>query len=406
MKKSSKLFWASFLLVLIVGCTGNKSKDQEASTAEPADRILHIDLEPVLQKEGVEPLSSIASDILYIPLETKALLNRINVVAWKDSYLIYDLYNLYLYDNTGKFVKQIGRRGNGPSDNLQIGTVIPDPSTGDFYIFDIKKMIKRDQDANYVDNMPIGDYFTRGIYTPDETILLNNLNTIKLYSDTTIAYSLIEIDASGVEKRKYINHSPRYGPSLKWAYGNSIMPLYLFSDEVRFLDFGNDTLVTVAGGTTTPYAIFDLGKMKTDYAPDLSQIDPRQAIQFLNDLLGLAILDLFENKDFFILLLVKGLADETKYHVSYNKKNGELKLLKEGGFSNDFDGGITFFPKRVDENGDMIVWKSAEDFKEEILSKDYTAQKAKYGERFEKVYQFAQSLKEDDNPVLIVAKKK
>ena len=49
--------------------------------------------------------------------------------------------------------------------------------------------------------------------------------------------------------------------------------------------------------------------------------------------------------------------------------------------------------------------KSAEEFKDEILSLDYDNQKAKYGERFDKVYQLANSLKEDDNPVLIIAKK-
>ena len=82
-----------------------------------------------------------------------------------------------------------------------------------------------------------------------------------------------------------------------------------------------------------------------------------------------------------------------------------MKHLKNEGFLNDLDGSLSFFPKKYFKENEFVSWKSAEEFKEEILSLDYNAQKAKYGERFEKVYQLANSLKEDDNPVLIIAKK-
>lgn len=133
---------------------------------------------------------------------------------------------------------------------------------------------------------------------------------------------------------------------------------------------------------------------------DLSNIN-----KSLLEIPGFSIFDLFENDTYLFIRLLKGLSDEIFYHIIYNKKTKELKLLEENAFYNDIDGGVSFFPIQIERNGDMIGWKTAEEFKEEILSNDYTAQKAKYGERFERVYQLANSLQDDDNPILIIAKK-
>ena len=150
-----------------------------------------------------------------------------------------------------------------------------------------------------------------------------------------------------------------------------------------------------------------MGKNKTIIIDNFSLNDsPEKKIEALKNLNGHTIERVLDDDSFlFISLTEKGL-DGDIINSLYNKRTKKLKLLKNGGMLNDLDGGISFFPQKTLKDGEQLIdWKSAEEFRDEILSLDYDAQKAKYGERFDKVYQLANSLKEDDNPVLIIAKK-
>ena len=153
-----------------------------------------------------------------------------------------------------------------------------------------------------------------------------------------------------------------------------------------------------------PYAILDLGRNKANIKNVPFSDNPAKMLEAMQNLNGHAVIRVLENDNFlFICLTRKGLSGDV-INCLYNKRTKDLKLLKDEGLLNDVDGGIPFFPRKHIKENELIAWKNADEFKEEILSLDYDTQKAKYGERFEKVYQLAKSLKEDDNPVLIIAK--
>jgi hypothetical protein len=149
--------------------------------------------------------------------------------------------------------------------------------------------------------------------------------------------------------------------------------------------------------------ILDLGHMKMDYNPEFSSSNWNDINKVMESLkTKLMIVTAFESDRLFYLLLSWGM-DKSVY-ATYDKKTKKVTFMDTNKLTNDVDGGVSFFPNQIEPTGEMIMYKSAEEFKEEVLSKDYNQQKAKYGERFEKVYQFANSLQEDDNPILIIAK--
>ncbi|HCC51591.1 MAG TPA: hypothetical protein DEQ30_05630 [Porphyromonadaceae bacterium] len=61
------------------------------------------------------------SDIRFVPLETneKCLLSEVQQVEWRDSLLfVCDVDNIFLFNDSGKFVSQIGRKGRGPGEYI------------------------------------------------------------------------------------------------------------------------------------------------------------------------------------------------------------------------------------------------------------------------------------------------
>ena len=398
MKK--KIFFLLSVLPLLISCSG------ERKTLDNNDELIYVKLENFSQMEGVESLSSIASDITYIPLETSeySLLGDISrIVCLGNSYLISDVDNIYLFNDEGKFIKNIAQKGQGPSDyTAGVNNIIIDSSTKKFYLFSVDKVIVFDENGDFLRNFIVestekGVYnvYQSGMFTDNRTLMLGLLNRVKIHGDTTISYNLKEVDTLGNIVSKYINYSPRYAQSRlgQVSYNSAI---YEFNGKIRFMDFGNDTIFSIINGHMIPYAICDLGKSKTNLI-----IDNSTNKNTYPD--GYYVRKVIENEDFLFFEL-KDANSMLFLNCLYNKKTNDFKVLKGNGMLNDLDGGVSFFPQKSLNSNELIGWKSAEEFKEEILSKNYN-ENAKYGERFERVYQLAKSLKDDDNPVLIITRK-
>ena len=408
----TKTFFLLAIFYFLISCAGG-SKSGNSDTIDGGDNQppLYVFLENILEKENSEPLSSVASEIIYIPLETNdnSLLGLDVEIEYLDgNYVVIDRYNIYLFNHEGKFIKQVARQGGGPSDYISVPyRTIVDRETNNFYLFTRTKVLKFDENANFLYNFQIDDEFTtigKGVFTANKTMVLALSYSVWGLDDTTTVYNAIEIDTIGNVINKFIYNSPRIIGKTK-SY-HSAVSIYTFNNNIRFLDYGSDTLFSVVKGSMIPYAILDLGNNKTDLTPDLSNFNnPRDMHEFMINLKGHKIEFTVEDESFLFMSLTEKGHSSNQIHCIFNKKTKELKLLKEGGLLNNLDGGISFFPQKPLIDNMLISWKSAEEFKEEILSKDYNAQKAKYGERFEKVYQLAKSLEDDDNDILIIAKK-
>jgi len=392
-----KYFFALITFSFFMNCT-DESKNP--------DELFYVPLEDITQKESTATLSSVASEIIYIPLETNdnSLLDNYLDIFHMDNYFIIrdNKRNIHMFDKEGKHIKRVTQVGGGPSEfsGFLPPNIIIDPATNHFYLISDKKIIKFDENANYTSHFQMdfeGGFLSNypGVFTPHKTMIISLFNTIKSNDDTTTVYNAIEVDTLGRVINKYINHSPRYtnAASRDFVMLNEAVFFDIIDNNIRFQDYGNDTIFSVSDGSMIPYAILDLGKNKMDLT--LESVKERAGAS------GYILHKVIENEKYFFIKL----DDHGKLIIClFNKEAKKTEYIKDGVLLNDLDGGISFLPEKSFNNGELIGWKSADEFKEEIMSKDYDTQKAKYGKRFEKVYQQAKSLKDDDNVVLIIVK--
>jgi hypothetical protein len=389
----------------MVSCT---SSGQDDCSSDSQNSVKHI----VITRGSFNPkeygLDQAVSDVVYVLLETRedCLINRLReVFVIGDRLLVSDFSSLYMFDLHGRFLKSVGRKGQGPADYINVNTVIVDSDHRLFYLITLGKMLKYTFEGTYVESIKMDGYFACGVMTPSHTLLFYNPNSNVLKGDTSSVSSLIEMDTLGNRTGIYLNPEPRYVERQN-NFIEPRRPLYLYRGEIRFSEFGNDTLSAVSEGTMSARLIIDLGRLKMDHNPDFSGMTVEEMLEYVKSEEKLCIRNICEDDNYCFIKIGRGLGgsgNDAVFNCIFDRNTEEFLCLGDG-FSNTVDGGITFFPEKSLPDGRKVMWKNAEDFREEILSLDYMVQKEKYGDRFEKVYQLAQSLKEDDNPVLILAK--
>ena len=93
--------------------------------------------------------------------------------------------------------------------------------------------------------------------------------------------------------------------------------------------------------------------------------------------------------------------------LSYiGSKNGNFSALfdPEIELINDFDAGPNIWPRTVKDNSTMIAWIDAIKLKQYVASVDFKTLKPINPEKKKQLEKFALSIKETDNPVIMLIK--
>ena len=107
--------------ISLIGCgtvTKENNKKQATAVIESKSKAPREIILPE-KEEGILKTSMIASEIQFIPLETnsKSIIGRGVRVKMNDSLIIIsDREKILLFSKEGKFIRQIGKRGNGPGE--------------------------------------------------------------------------------------------------------------------------------------------------------------------------------------------------------------------------------------------------------------------------------------------------
>jgi hypothetical protein len=107
-----------FILTCIFLICGCEQKPQMSGEVDV------IDISASINNEGATMLlSEIVDDITFIPLETtdECLIGRIRSIYFSNNYLVIidaDPNQILLFDTTGKFVRTIGNKGQGPGEYI------------------------------------------------------------------------------------------------------------------------------------------------------------------------------------------------------------------------------------------------------------------------------------------------
>ncbi|MDR1331069.1 MAG: 6-bladed beta-propeller, partial [Tannerella sp.] len=392
------------LSLIAAGCGGNADRTR---AGEDGKTVVVSVSRKMLSGAEAYGLDRVASELAYIPLETgeHCLLKEIrDVFPIGDCLLVSDFNNLYMFDRQGKYIRKISQQGQGPDDYVRVSTVIVDDASGEFYLVTNGKMLKYTRDGVYRGNIPKEQYSVKALMTPAHTLLFY-IPARTVYAHGTDVYSLLETDTAGRVLRRYPNHNAFHSDNARSPLTIGARPLYMFENTVCFNEWGNDTIFALAGDTVTPKLVIEMGDMKLDPYPDLSYYTSAEAMNFLMSESRLCIENVWEDRAFYYIILYRGYGgDHGVEHCVYDKRAGTFHCAGTVGLTNNLDGGLPFFPLKVEPDGTKFMWKDAVDFKDEILSGDYETRKNTYGERFENVYRLALALREDDNPVLIIAR--
>ncbi|MBK7479971.1 MAG: hypothetical protein IPI69_09835 [Bacteroidales bacterium] len=84
----------------------------------------------------------------------------------------------------------------------------------------------------------------------------------------------------------------------------------------------------------------------------------------------------------------------------------QVLFKPEEGIINDLDGGVNILPLTIKDDNTIIGWVDAIKLKAHVASETFKNSSPKYPEKKKKLEKLAGSLKETDNPVLMMVRLK
>jgi hypothetical protein len=413
-KTASVVLPLAFFAGMNSSCSGGP---QEAVVAEP----YRIYLDPTSAKndEPFPTLSEMVDEIEYIKLEYAPDLPVGTIYDFSAIPIITDDYiiisdrdqGVLQYSRDGKFLRRIGHIGRGPGEYRGGCNILADKERDVVYIINMGnvigyelatgKLLEEVSIAGLDDDLPP---FMWGPMSPvlmsDSLWFMSQGNAGVFLSSKTDVYSwhMLEVPTMRIarSKRSWLFDNPPAGDFV-------VNPTPTWRDpegRVNFYENLADTIFVVnTDGSTIPRIIPDFGPGKLS-SPALPTTD-------------IVVESVKENGRY---ILFEERYKFQRHMISFDKVTGERglhpKRIPVGttdnfwGPANDIDGGFSRF-RQYDEN---IWWASYDAY--EILDKltpehfENMRENVKYPDRLSKLQSHVNSLKENDNPVVVIAKLK
>ena len=352
--------------------------------------------------EQITNLSGIADDIQYIPLETNpdAFMRFVgNLKEGNDKFYINTVLELLCFDKTGKFLYKLAQQGRGPGEYIYLSDYDIKPeknlvivlTRGKLYFynetdtgFNLQRQLDLKIQPNYIDFFPGQD------------------NILLSFTASTgeNKYQCVAITPEGDTLFKRTNYY-KFTRTSKVVMGfGSDNIINKFDETIRIKGFLNDTLFTINNDFKfEPFMVLNSGgkSITKDFlanvpAPDMnSGTSPTAAF--------LAISEILELEKY---LLCRHYYQDGSTWIVYDKENDKTlqfdgkELLKD-----DISGGINIEPKFAC-NGLIYSWTDALKFKTYMSGDDFRKAEVKNPGRKAELEKLAESVKEDDNHLLIV----
>jgi len=350
-----------------------------------SDLPYRIDLENSIKNINLIPLSTLGRKIEYVPLETDTacLIQNISNVFLTDSLIFVSDYNRLLkFDKNGKFIKQIGTKGRGPGEYPSLGNFLIDEVNREIFILSSRIVLIYDFNGNFKRDFKIDFPCRQFILNENSELIFHSFNLPTPSTDTVFSWYII--DRTGTILRKIKNTLPRTNKGVIVP----VSPLYMHDDTPHFMEFGIDTLYSYDNNEKKPYAIFHLGNLKFPPDPTMSEVPQIKGKFWINEIR--------ETKKLFLVNIWWDLSDSISNCI-FDKSSASFSILKNSGFTNDIDGGMTFWPKKIINDNLMLDYVDAFNLiktSKKILKDN--------NEQTSQLNNLITQLSETSNPVLII----
>lgn len=429
------------VIILLASCQSKDKQQQQMSSKENKEIALLDQLNN--QVENLL-LSDVAYDIDIVPLETteQNLFRKIfNLYISENNIFLNSGKSVFQFDRSGKYIRSISRLGQGPGEINYCQGIGIDELNRLIYLasgFSSENQIKVFTFDNvYVKTIQVAN---SGAWLSSNSVTGEDLNYTFYKGRHIIRRMLPSQDGEpglwqlsirntdGEEIAVFtdpcnVNYQQEFmqkaydltNLDIRWGADCPILNRY--KGQLNCLFDSNDTIYTLneVDNILEPRYILSCGER-----PSFAEI--RMLGKNMNFFKYLFVKEIIESKDYLYLVSEK---DEYAYLSKVDKQSGHIESIKKKGeikqsqmlnnaylrrcmspkFVNDLCGGLSFFPDYQNEDH-WIMSYSAEDLLNEIDLEELRSSKVLLPEKRDQLVRVIENLKEDDNPVLIVAKLK
>ncbi len=342
-------------------------------------------------------LSHFTDDIKYIPLDTKVPFAHILYYEFSDSLIFVGTFptGLLVYDLLGNFKYRIGNIGNGPGEYKYASNFTINRQDKYIYILDRNNIIIYTIDGKFVNQFSVEEYagnFQKIEFYDGKIFLFEFIS----YGHAT--YDWIVLDKEGNLLSSKYNQIPDFKTNL--SGGGDV---FRYNNKIYYCNEYNDTIFEIDKEKFRPLLLFGDGDFRK----------PKYTVNKLGDTFKYVYITKTK-KDIIITYYYDGIFYTSIFELNKNKliainKSNKLNHNWGGpGIINDIDGGIPFLPKfghQLNEQNYLSSWEFSYEIKAYISTKKFrnSPNSLKKKREFE---QLANSLNENDNPVLMLVKLK
>lgn len=346
-------------------------------------------------------------DIEYIPLETNEqcmllgtdnLIDKYRLEVGERFYIVKRFSNIWEFQTDGKFISKIGTIGRGPNEITAAHDVKINEKDQKIYLLARwqKKFFIYSENGKLIKTIQIPFLPSEFQFTEGE-ILCYSENHM---GDVQNSYTLI--DTNGIVKKDFPNKYPFKNHDAYVVEAENIF--YKFNNRLFKKEVYSDTIYVYKNENFTPHLVVQVGE---------KLLSPEARTEFDGFYLAknyIIPLNLFEFGDFiyyeFIYRYV--IPDNVLiYSLIGSKKNNYQAVINTGqGLINDLDGGPNILPMTIKDDSTIIGWVDALKLKAHVASEVFKNSTPKYPEKKKELEKLAASLKETDNPVLILVRLK
>ena len=392
-----------FFLFIFSSCISNNRIQQQEENLPIPEPPYTISLEKEIDNIQSVNLTEIGDTIIYIPLETsdKSLLKDLSkIIVTNDHIAVYDRSNILMFDHSGQFIRQISKRGQGPGEySLLIRDYCFSLDNQKIYLLvDGNRYFEYNVDGKFLHSYKINTPAQEMLPLNDSLFVFYSVHSPKLANP-----SIIIADLNNNIQRTY----PNYYKNNDQNVIISLAPFYARHGQIRFKEFGVDTLYTITENEIIPYSFVSLGKKL--WSGNLSG-NPMSAKS--NEEYQKIVREQIAGKYF----VARMLEDDVNLYISlydlytylygyYNKRSNSVKIIGDQGFQNNIDGGLPFFPKYVYNDSILVDYVNAFTLREHVLNGNATEMRQLYGQKYDDLVKLVNSLDDESNPVVVMVKK-
>lgn len=389
-----KSIYLIFLVFILLSC-------------KPENKQL-LEFDPTKLVENNITLSEIADDITYIPLDNKYPMGLIyDKIMFINNSIYLSAHNVgvLVFNEKGKLLRKIGTIGRGPGEYIHNFNFAIDEKTETVYVCDGGNIIKvYSKTSDFLRSFSLQKYGS----SVDVIDIYNSkfFASYALQFDDT-KYDWIVLDTVGNLIKKQERTSPKFLCNAGDSGGT-----YKYENILSFWNDFTDTVFSILPDLTQkPSFIISPGEHRL----------PKSRISSMEEMSKYMILkQIFETSRFIDIRYYYSFPVNKYAHVLIDKKNNKsfLTFLKSdgsfipeytGGIINDLDGGIGFLPKSYHLNNNrefMVGLFNPYQIKARIKNDEFKNSIPKYPDKKKDFERLANSLKETDNPILMMVRLK